>query len=508
MSSALFQPLLHDPLGWKPPTTTYSDTFKNRTYGTSSNTQKKLSPYGQEYQKQLRKQQQQMKLFRKNPYFVQSFSDEQSTPRIIFLEKNNEEYREQPPAAYQLTRSKTLPAFSEEKPTFAAECQKPAYREPNYDSTSVQRLPSAQFDQRGPMKVRRNPKEDKEKHMIDINDDQYRHWLTYPTPDTPPQVADAKQRLGQYKIPQTLSRGTSASYAYAEQQPSSSNDQSGSNVPHRRKKQVNDRGHFLEFNIPPTPPELRAARHRLEKHRYHQSLDNYPPHLEVNPDNEQEEYVKPSDAPQYDEEQASQNQPPSTNEESGDAGDENRAADYEQSTLIEQTNNNEDLPEEYIEALDISDAAQEEYYKNCKPYCEKRSDQSYYRIPPISSDRQHDSTVAYCNQQSTPSTNSRNANEFGVWIRNSSDQERESAMKILNNVLKQPMVGYGVPKKQQIIFKRPAGCNIGRSASASRQLGHARNHQRVPCEICEKQLIKHHIWSLSRSKTLACPHQE
>lgn len=76
--------------------------------------------------------------------------------------------------------------------------------------------------------------------------------------------------------------------------------------------------------------------------------------------------------------------------------------------------------------------------------------------------------------------------------------ERESAMKILNNVLKQPMVGYGVPKKQQIIFKRPGGCNIGRSASASRQLGQARNHQRVPCEICEKQLIKHHIWSLSR----------
>ncbi|UJR36726.1 hypothetical protein I4U23_029442 [Adineta vaga] len=511
MSSALFQPLLHDPLGWKQSTTTYNDTFKSRTYGTSSNKEKKLSPYGQEYQKQVRKQQQHMKVFRTNPYFTQSISDEQPTPRIIFLKKNNEEYREQPPASYQLTRSKTLPVVCEESPTFAADCKKqsqPIYREPHYASAST--------DNRGSMKAQRNSKEDKEKYMIDIDNDQYRHWLTYPTPDTPPQIVDIKQRLGQHKVPSTLSRAASASYASGEQHQSASqtNEQSGSKVPRRRKKQADDGGHFLQFNLPPTPPELRAARHRLEKYRYHQSLDNYPPRSENNQDNDQDDYSRQANASQYEDEQSPPNQTDSTKEESGDPEDENRIADYEQSTMMGQPNDGENYPEEYIEALEISDAANEEYYKNCKPDCDKRSERSYYRIPPVSSDLQHGSVLAYCNQQQPPTqpinykNSSRSGNEFGTWIRNSTDFERESAMKILNDVLKQPTIGYGIPKKRQIIFKKPGGHNTVRTGSAARQLGHARNHQRIPCEICEKQLIKHHIWSLSRSKTITCPHQE
>ena len=68
--------------------------------------------------------------------------------------------------------------------------------------------------------------------------------------------------------------------------------------------------------------------------------------------------------------------------------------------------------------------------------------------------------------------------------------ERESAMKILRDVLHQPMMGYDIPIKQQ---------TTSRTNSATRKLGRTRTpHRRIPCEICEKQLIKHHVWNLSR----------
>jgi len=71
--------------------------------------------------------------------------------------------------------------------------------------------------------------------------------------------------------------------------------------------------------------------------------------------------------------------------------------------------------------------------------------------------------------------------------------ERESAMKILRQVLNQPIMGYDIPKQQT--FKKP----LLRTNSAARKLGRTRNpHKRIPCEICEKQLIKNHVWSLNR----------
>jgi len=77
--------------------------------------------------------------------------------------------------------------------------------------------------------------------------------------------------------------------------------------------------------------------------------------------------------------------------------------------------------------------------------------------------------------------------------------ERESAMKILNDLSYQPIIGYEIPKRHQVIFqssRRSSSSN--RTSSGIRQLGRTRTHQRIPCEICEKHLIKHHIWSLNR----------
>ncbi len=65
-------------------------------------------------------------------------------------------------------------------------------------------------------------------------------------------------------------------------------------------------------------------------------------------------------------------------------------------------------------------------------------------------------------------------------------------MKILHDVLNQPIMGYDIPNKQSV---PPAS---KRTHSASRKLGRTRTHQRIPCEICEKQMIKHHVWNLSR----------
>jgi hypothetical protein len=72
--------------------------------------------------------------------------------------------------------------------------------------------------------------------------------------------------------------------------------------------------------------------------------------------------------------------------------------------------------------------------------------------------------------------------------------ERESAMKILNDVLQKPIMGYDPPIQQQV--SRPSS---KRRDSASRKLGRTRTpHQRIPCEICEKQLIKNHVWNLTQ----------
>ena len=68
--------------------------------------------------------------------------------------------------------------------------------------------------------------------------------------------------------------------------------------------------------------------------------------------------------------------------------------------------------------------------------------------------------------------------------------ERASAMKILRDVLRPSIMGYEIPYKQH---------STRRSVSAPRKLGRTRNpHRRIPCEICEKEMIKRHVWNLNK----------
>ncbi len=70
-------------------------------------------------------------------------------------------------------------------------------------------------------------------------------------------------------------------------------------------------------------------------------------------------------------------------------------------------------------------------------------------------------------------------------------------MKILQDVLNQPVVGYDNQSKPKTVFKQPPAPPPLRSGSATRKLGRTRTQHQFPCEICEKLLIKRHVWDLS-----------
>jgi len=80
---------------------------------------------------------------------------------------------------------------------------------------------------------------------------------------------------------------------------------------------------------------------------------------------------------------------------------------------------------------------------------------------------------------------------FGIFL------ERASAMKILQDVLNQPITGYENQTKQKPVFKQPPAPPPVRGSSAIRKLGRTRTQHQFPCEICEKLLIKRHVWDLS-----------
>ena len=72
-------------------------------------------------------------------------------------------------------------------------------------------------------------------------------------------------------------------------------------------------------------------------------------------------------------------------------------------------------------------------------------------------------------------------------------------MKLLQEVLNQPIMGYDIPTKKKNHSKQAPAPPPVRASSATRKLGRTRNQHRFPCEICEKLLIKRHVWDLSRS---------
>ena len=113
MSSVIFQPLLHDPLGWKASNTTYADTYTWKNYRTS-NKDKRISAYGQQYQRQLQKQQ---KLQQTNASLPTVTTNEEQTNLRLVSGKKNEESRGTTPASQRATP----PVVTEKSPILIVE---------------------------------------------------------------------------------------------------------------------------------------------------------------------------------------------------------------------------------------------------------------------------------------------------------------------------------------------------------------------------------------------------
>jgi hypothetical protein len=238
--------------------------------------------------------------------------------------------------------------------------------------------------------TRQTPKEEKEKPPVDANNDNSRHWLTYPNPRTPQYIIDIKQRLGQLRISSTLARPSSASSQ--KQTPQLDARPSSAAVQGQREKQSDDQHNFLTYHTRETPEDLRATRYRIDKHRYHPSLDSYPPRPQTcpaRPPNETVKNVTPED---------SRNEPFLTSSSKNDAWvfDEERksaAPDQESSSFLIQMVDCDGLPNDYVDALETANLAQEEYQRSLKMNGERKPDNYVYRLPENKND-------SYVSQQS------------------------------------------------------------------------------------------------------------
>ena len=114
MSSVIFQPLLHDPLGWKASNSTYTDIYTWKMER-PNNKEKKISPYGQQYQRQMRKQQKNASL----PSVLSAVTSEEQTIQPLVLVKDNRSIMS---ASHRSSPSKTPPIVHEEPSTI----QRPA----------------------------------------------------------------------------------------------------------------------------------------------------------------------------------------------------------------------------------------------------------------------------------------------------------------------------------------------------------------------------------------------
>lgn len=206
---------------------------------------------------------------------------------------------------------------------------------------------------------------------MDPNDENTRHWLTFPNPKTPQYLMDIKQRLGQIKTP--FVRPTSAA--------------SAPNEPLTTSKKIDaDQRHFLDFNLPRTPDDLRAARQRIAKYRYNPSLDNHS--------------LRPQTAPMQNNEN-DQASPPSSNETDPPKEDawtneeETKTNDQEGSTILVQLIDCDGMPNEYVQALDTANAAQEDYLKTLKFNNERRANSTTFRSPSAPNETKTESLVCF-----------------------------------------------------------------------------------------------------------------
>ncbi|CAF1367172.1 unnamed protein product [Adineta steineri] len=497
MSSVVFRPLLHDPLGWKQSCTSYTDHYKWRKYG-SKNKSKLTSTYGQRFQRQLRKQKQANQ--RSSPVPT---NEEQAINRIIVVKKCETEQQQPKTSRYLPTTTPVFIVENEKRPATAyvdSNCCTQVLQRPPTAPAAIQEQTSSTPEVKNspPVKEEKEKEKEKGKRPVDADNDNSRHWLTFLNPKTPQKIIDIKQRLGQLNVPTTLARPSTTSNI-VEQTQQTTQPITRSASASIQKQQTNDNQHnFLTFEKRETPDDLRAARYRLDKYRYHPTLDNYPLRPQTCPDRTNDS-PKPITPPELkNKPYTPQQQQPKSDIWTAQEERKPRTPNNESVSNYIQIVNCDNLPNEYANALEISNAAQNAYEKNLRMNGGRRPDSLVYRLPAKLPDNKNVLFATYQNQQQSTEMNNPlrqvvQGDNLGVWIRNATNKERASAMKIVQDVLNPSMLGYD---------KQPTT----RSLSVPRKLGYTRTQHKFPCEICEKLLIKRHVWDLSGSEGLTCPH--
>ena len=112
MSSVIFQPLLHDPLGWKSSNSTYTDHYQWKKKRLTRK-DKILSTYGQQYQRQVQRQKEnQQQLQRVTLARPVATNDEQTIQRVASVKKSDD--RQEFAKSHRPASSRSVPLLSEE----------------------------------------------------------------------------------------------------------------------------------------------------------------------------------------------------------------------------------------------------------------------------------------------------------------------------------------------------------------------------------------------------------
>lgn len=222
--------------------------------------------------------------------------------------------------------------------------------------------------------------------------------------------------MGQLRIPSTLARPTSETNLATEQQQQQQDQdeqqkqnpfiqRSESAITQRPHQQPNaDQRHLFDYNLPQTPLDLRAARHRIDKHRYNASIDSYPPRPQTCPVQAQE-ITKPITSPVLTESKEEPLPPIDTTQPKADAWvneEEKKPDEYELSTIMIQPIDVDSPSIEQIATsqIPIPNLAQEEVITPLKPNDEKKSETNGYRLPSASNEYKTDSFVSKFNIKS------------------------------------------------------------------------------------------------------------
>jgi hypothetical protein len=112
MASVILQPMLHDPLGWKPSKSTYIDHYRWRNYRSKSKDQKS-SIYGQRYQREMSK---------KSPivYSTMWRTNNDLTVQPLMIMNRTQDYRGQP-VTYRASSANSL---TQRPPVYIVEQQR------------------------------------------------------------------------------------------------------------------------------------------------------------------------------------------------------------------------------------------------------------------------------------------------------------------------------------------------------------------------------------------------